>query len=231
MASRPSRPLPTPPGPVNPLGTPDHDHIYSPAHPYRIPLSRPEYPPGPSFPVDEERPAATLRGGTLLHKGFYDLLALIPTPSPSRILWGAGADFPPDVVAGPRYEDLPSTNAPPSNSPPQLSVYYYPLAPCHQRRQDESVKYPNLQVLCEFTITAHPHLLTSTPTSHLVHASDADQAEALLTRCGPDGLGKLGGQHPSSRSPFPHHYFTVRLTLGHTHQGSSARGKPGSRDY
>lgn len=30
--------------------------------------------------------------------------------------------------------------------------------------------------------------------SHLVHASDADQAEALLTRWGPDGLGKLGGR-------------------------------------
>jgi protein-serine/threonine kinase len=114
MASRPSRPLPTPPGPVNPLATPDHDHIYSPAYPYRIPLSRPEYPPGPSLLVDEERPAATLRGGTLLHKGFYDLLALIPTPSPSRILWGAGADPPPDVVAGPRYEDLPESNNAPS---------------------------------------------------------------------------------------------------------------------
>ena len=106
MPSRPSRPLPTPPGPVNPL-----DHIYSPAYPYRAPLSRPEYrPAGPSLPLDEERPAATLRGGTLLHKGFYDLLALIPTPSPSRILWGAGADPPPDVVAGPRYEDLPESN-------------------------------------------------------------------------------------------------------------------------
>lgn len=30
-------------------------------------------------------------------------------------------------------------------------------------------------------------------TSHLVHASDADQLEALLTRWGPDGVGKLGG--------------------------------------
>ena len=39
--SRPPRPLPTPPGPVNRL-----DHIYSPAYPYRAPLSRPEYPPG-----------------------------------------------------------------------------------------------------------------------------------------------------------------------------------------
>lgn len=28
---------------------------------------------------------------------------------------------------------------------------------------------------------------------HLVHASDADQAEALLTRWGPDGMGKIGG--------------------------------------
>jgi protein-serine/threonine kinase len=119
MANRPSRPLPTPPGPVNHL-----DHIYSPAYPYRAPLSRPEYrPAGPSLPLDEERPAATLRGGTLLHKGFYDLLALIPTPSPSRILWGAGADLPPDVVAGPRYEDLPgSNNAPSINFAPPAAV-------------------------------------------------------------------------------------------------------------
>ena len=29
--------------------------------------------------------------------------------------------------------------------------------------------------------------------SHLVHASDADQAAALLTRWGPEGQGKLGG--------------------------------------
>ena len=28
---------------------------------------------------------------------------------------------------------------------------------------------------------------------HLVHASDSDQAEALLTRWGPDGMGKIGG--------------------------------------
>ena len=113
--NRPSRPLPTPPGPVKLLGSTNHDHIYSPAYPYRAPLSRPDYrPPGPSLPLDEERPAATLRGGTLLHKGFYDLLALIPTPSPSRILWGAGADPPPDVVAGPRYEDLPESHHAPS---------------------------------------------------------------------------------------------------------------------
>ena len=45
--------------------------------------------------VDEEPPAATLRGGTLLHRGFYDLLALIPTPSPLGFAanrWGASAN-------------------------------------------------------------------------------------------------------------------------------------------
>ena len=107
MASRASRPLPVPPGPVNPLGGPYHDSIYSVPDPYRNPLPRPPY---TAFPVEDERPAATLRGGTLLHKGFYDLLALIPTPSPSRLLWGATADPPPNVVAGPRYEDLPDSN-------------------------------------------------------------------------------------------------------------------------
>ncbi|KAI0280996.1 hypothetical protein BGY98DRAFT_270049 [Russula aff. rugulosa BPL654] len=64
MASRPSRPLPTFPGPVNPLNSTDHDHIY-PAYPHRASLSRSEFRPlGPSLPLDEERPAATLYGGT-----------------------------------------------------------------------------------------------------------------------------------------------------------------------
>jgi protein-serine/threonine kinase len=99
MATRPSRPLPTPYGPVNlsvaritiyPL------HRLSISNPRSC--SRPEYPPGSSVLVDEEQPTATLREGTLVYKGFYDL---IPTPSPSRMLWGAGADPPPDVVAGP----------------------------------------------------------------------------------------------------------------------------------
>ena len=63
-----------------------------------------------------------------------------------------------------------------------------------------------------------------------MHASDADQAEALLTRWGPDGLGKLGGQHHSSQDLFSLFYFTVRPTLGYAHQGSSAGGKPGSRN-
>ena len=101
----------------------------------------------------------------------------------------------------------------PSILPHQLSVYC-PLAPCHQRRQGGLLKTwsPNLQGLCTFTITAHPHLLASTLNSHLVHASDADQAEATLTRWGPDGVGKVGGQFSSSLalfSFFHHYYFTV----------------------
>ena len=120
MATRPSRPLPVPPGPVNPLGSPYHN-IYSLSNPYLNPLPRPPY---TAVPVDDQPPAATLRGGTLLHKGFYDLLTLIPTPSPSRFLWGANADPTPDAVAGPRYEDLPDSNPVPpiKSTPPSVSL-------------------------------------------------------------------------------------------------------------
>ena len=62
-----------------------------------------KFPPMPPLSIpslDEEGPAAITCGGTLTHKSFYDLLALIPTSSPSRI-GGAGAE-PPDVVTCPR---------------------------------------------------------------------------------------------------------------------------------
>lgn len=45
-----------------------------------------------------------------------------------------------------------------------------------------------------FNFLVHLPPNKATLRSHLVHASDADQAEALLTRWGPDRLGKLGGQ-------------------------------------
>ena len=109
MANRPSRPLPTPPVPVYPLSGTDHNDIYSFDNPYQS--SHPLFGlPGPTPRTDDGPPPATLRGSTLLHKGFYDLLALIPTPSPSRFLWGASADPAPEAVAGPRYEDLPGHN-------------------------------------------------------------------------------------------------------------------------
>ena len=54
-------------------------------------------------------------------------------------------------------------------------------------------------------------------TRHLVHASDADQAEALLSRWGPEGQGKLGGSVisflPSQLSPLTYFQIHVGLTL------------------
>jgi hypothetical protein len=51
----------------------------------------------------------------------------------------------------------------------------------------------NQQVSCMYcTVSADPYLPILFH-SHLVHASDADQAHALLTRWGPEGQGKLGG--------------------------------------
>jgi protein-serine/threonine kinase len=74
-------------------------------------------------------------------------------------------------------------------------------------RDVESVRiwFLSLQVLCtsslQTTFVAHDCIPLSYlaflyyfGSRHLVHASDADQLEALLTRWGPDGLGKLGGQ-------------------------------------
>jgi protein-serine/threonine kinase len=111
MANRPSRPLPTPPVPVNLLSGTDHHDIYPLSNPYHSSHPHPPFGlPGPTPRTDDGPPPATLRGGTLLHKGFYDLLALIPTPSPSRFFWGASADPAPEAVAGPRYEDLPGPN-------------------------------------------------------------------------------------------------------------------------
>jgi hypothetical protein len=73
---RPSRPFPVPPGPVHPLGGPCHN-ICSLSNPYLKKFPRSPY---MAVPVDDQPPAATLREGTLSHKGFYDLLKLILTP-------------------------------------------------------------------------------------------------------------------------------------------------------
>jgi protein-serine/threonine kinase len=128
MASPLRRPLPTPPSAegrssrdqqIGPLSADMHQ-----SSPY---LSHYAYPPSPSSPrphdVYDEPPTTTLPGGTVLHQGFYDLLAMIPTPSPSRLLWGESWNQQP-VVAGPRYEDLSlkpnvgmSTSTPPLSTP------------------------------------------------------------------------------------------------------------------
>jgi hypothetical protein len=61
MASRPSRSFPTPPSPVNPFSSTDHDHIY-PAYPYRDPHPFPV----PSF-AHLDRAFPSTRDGQLLH--------------------------------------------------------------------------------------------------------------------------------------------------------------------
>ncbi|KIJ67938.1 hypothetical protein HYDPIDRAFT_148062 [Hydnomerulius pinastri MD-312] len=172
MATRSGRPLPRPPIPQrnyyndNPLNNdlvPLSGSHFSP-YPY------PTYAP-PSQDVYEDT-TPMLPAGTFLHKGFYDLLAMIPTPSPSRLFWSSSQPQPSSqMIAGPRYEEVsPKTNArispvlPPSSSSPLKK---------NRRISKDMVSKP-------------------TGFMHLVHASDADQAAALLTRWGPDGMGKLG---------------------------------------
>ncbi|KAJ7217795.1 kinase-like protein [Mycena pura] len=164
------RPLPTPPrwspydesiGPGDYMAT--GYPYYAPAYPY---------PHTPQLPA----PGGTLRGtGTLIHKGFYDLLSMIPTPSPSRLIWGAPTVAEEPVLAGPRYENI-KPRAPPVSAPAtkQIPPSSNPAPVRKTRRISKD--------------------MVSQPTGfvHLVHASDADQFEALLSRWGPDGMGKLG---------------------------------------
>ncbi|KIY44431.1 kinase-like protein [Fistulina hepatica ATCC 64428] len=115
-------------------------------------------------------------GGTVLHQGFYDLLSMIPTPrSPSRLLWRNAPTPKPatpsiqSIIAGPPYEDIPPS------PPPKDLVPSPPASPLKKNRRISKD-------------------MVSKPTGfvHLVHASDHEQAEALLTRWGPDGMSKLG---------------------------------------
>ncbi|KAI0743570.1 kinase-like protein [Daedaleopsis nitida] len=190
MAS-PRRPLPVPPvsparndwegfyphtGP--PGGLPEmypYGNQYMSPYPYHQNMS-----PSPPTTPDYEVPSATLRGGTLLHKGFYDLLALIPsipsTPSPSRLFWPRAQSPDNDLISGPRYEEIPNNGMPAQKPAPVPSPP--PAAPAPRNLKTRRISKD----------------MVSKPTGfvHLVHASDADQATALLTRWGPEGQGKLG---------------------------------------
>ncbi|KAG5638870.1 hypothetical protein H0H81_009173 [Sphagnurus paluster] len=150
-----ARPNPYPPSDVYTLMDPQFS-----AYPY------PRFTPQPPHMYDQ--PAPSIPVGTIIHKGFYDLLAMIPTPSPSRLIWGAPPASPlgPDpIIAGPRYENIGPSPA--RATAPAVSVKK------GRRISKDMVSKPTGFV-------------------HLVHASDADQLEALLTRWGPDGVGKLG---------------------------------------
>lgn len=122
----PLRPLPTPTSAgggrnqlFGPLAADMHES--SPYLPFTPTGPRPS-----QVDVRDEPPTTTLPGGTLLHQGFYDLLAMIPTPSPSRLLWGASWNQQ-AVVAGPRYEDLsPRTDVGANIPPPPLPTSRFP---------------------------------------------------------------------------------------------------------
>ncbi|KAJ7141466.1 hypothetical protein C8R44DRAFT_867086 [Mycena epipterygia] len=100
---------------------------------------------------------------------------MIPTPSPSRLIWGVPAAEDPGL-AGPRYEEIRPLAPPPSGlAARQVSPQSTPARKTRRISKD----------------------MVSRPTGfvHLVHASDADQSEALLNRWGPDGMGELGDPH------------------------------------
>ncbi|KAI0699252.1 kinase-like protein [Cytidiella melzeri] len=178
----PRRPLPTLPKYVDYRILDEEDHMH-PGFPGAYqPYSNfaPAYPYSPLFPESQtsvnDAPTA-LRGGTLLHKGFYDLLALIPsTPSPSRFFW---PQQDPEPVAGPRYEDIapdsPNTAKTATKPPPLTSP---PSSPTARNLKPRRISKDMVSEPMRFM--------------HLVHASDAGQAEALLSRWGPEGQGKLG---------------------------------------
>ena len=85
---------------------PDSD-LYPLNSPYYTPYA---YSPSAYHPPEfyEEPTTTSVPTGTFLHKGFYDLLAMIPTPSPSRLLWKSTPSPSVEFVAGPRYEDQES---------------------------------------------------------------------------------------------------------------------------
>ena len=103
------------------------------AHPYPTlydqPIPGQYYSPSPNVhspspPAPRPQGSSILPGGMMLHKGFYDLLALIPTTATtaSRFLWGTPQE---ETLSGPRYDQLPvQANRPktdvnmPRNTPP-----------------------------------------------------------------------------------------------------------------
>lgn len=153
-----SRPLPTPPtmpgeGSWRNDDTNDSGSLFYPYRPFGA---------VPTAPFRDH--PTTVRGGTILHKGFYDLLALIPsTPSPSRFFWPARPPQDPEPVSGPRYEDIPSS--PPRSPPVQAPSSPQPPPRKGRRISKEMVSNPTGFVyvpssFCGSTFTKSP--LTAT---------------------------------------------------------------------
>ncbi|KAL4080316.1 kinase-like domain-containing protein, partial [Scleroderma yunnanense] len=165
MAVRSARPLPDPPVETygdHPINSDLVPLVTSSPYPY------PSYCPPPSDVYDGATPTL-LPAGALLHRGFYDLLAMIPTPSPSRLLWGVTQPQRPTKAMAIWYEKINAKND--VNSGQALPPFTPPK---------------KVRIISKDMVSPPTRFV------HLVHASDADQAEALLTRWGPDGMGKLG---------------------------------------
>ncbi|KEP50292.1 AGC/NDR kinase [Rhizoctonia solani 123E] len=155
------------------------------------PSSRLAYPP-PNVAPAMASPITvnSHRNATLVHRGFYDLLSLVPGTAGVGVgtrrgklnnMWPYD-----DLVGGQRYEDIPGGR--PAPAPPPGGTYSrtggIATSPPTRAQQPTS---PKGKRRISKDMVSQPMGFV-----HLVHASDADQAEALLSRWGPDGIGKLG---------------------------------------
>lgn len=125
MANSSRRPLPIPPTDLpHAEREPQLAEMYSASPSYfASPFSYPFVSRTPGGGAYEQ--SAVLPGGALLHKGFYDLLSIIPsTPSPSRLWRGTGNSK--DLLAGPRYEQLGPGNSPRAKPLPQAVPFPAP---------------------------------------------------------------------------------------------------------
>lgn len=147
MASR--RPLPVPPTTAtSAVSDPFTSGMYNPNQASHAYLSYPR-----SSRVFAE-PATTLPGGTLLHQGFYDLLSMIPTPSPSRLLWGANWNQQPEVAPGPRYETHLSPNNAGLHQAKPIMSSPGPVSPKKRRISKDMVSNPT-GFVCVATSPSH----------------------------------------------------------------------------
>ena len=73
--------------------------------------------------IDEAGPSDTSRGtlprSTVLHKGFYDLLSILPNTASQLRSWKAPDNDEDNIIAGPRYDEIISPETPPKPPPPR----------------------------------------------------------------------------------------------------------------
>lgn len=118
MAAPPASPVRTTARPVGPRPRPDSP----PAAPFAFAQGNAPH-PGFRRSVDDAGPSDTGRGtlprGTVLHKGFYDLLSILPNTASQLRAWNAPSnnDEEDNIIAGPRYDEIPPPPENLSNTP------------------------------------------------------------------------------------------------------------------